>query len=276
MLGKLIKYEFKATKRIMIPAIIALICVSVVNGILLGFATNKVLHDSIVFNTFSAASIFIYAFGIMAILVLAGILSIFRFYKSDLSNEGYLTHTLPVNISKEIISKVSVGTLWVILAGCAIIISLLLISSFQMFFNLNGLTLSDLSEVIDKIIYVLKNNWGDLIIGFVYVALILVLSCSNEILSVYSSMAVGFSFSKNKIALSFLAYIAINTVTMIIFVLLGNVFSSFHIFEFLEKSISTALMPHLVCIGCIALLVILNVAYFFIIKFFFDRKLNLE
>lgn len=273
MLSKLIKYEIKATKRIMIPAIIALICVSVLNGVLVGISTNNILHDSIIYNIFSAVSGSVYMLGIMAILILAAVLSIIRFYKADLSNEGYLTHTLPINIGKEILSKVIVGTLWVILTGIAIIISMLFIYMFASFFNFSSVDLNYYMDNLHRI--VTMNNWGDLLIAMLYLFIVILLGCANKILSVYSAMAIGFSFNKNKILLSFVSYIAISVLTTILTIILGVIFVS-PLYNFLSNTLSPIAMAHLVFVGLIAFLLILNIIYFFIVKFFFERKLNLE
>lgn len=274
MLGKLIKYEIKATKRIMIPAILALICVSVLNGVLVGISTNNILHDSIIYNIFSAVSGSVYMLGIMAILILAAVLSIIRFYKADLSNEGYLTHTLPINIGKEILSKVIVGTLWVILTGVAIIISVLCLVMFSSIFDFASLDINDVIN-IKRAFTIYGGDIAKVLLIMFYLLLIIILGCSNKILAVYSAMAVGFSFNKNKILLSFVSYIAISVLTTILTIILGVIFVS-PLYNFLNNTLSPIAMAHLVFVGLIAFLLILNIIYFFIVKFFFERKLNLE
>ena len=274
MLSKLIKYEIKATKRIMIPAIIALICVSVLNGVLVGISTNNILHDSIIYNIFSAVSGSVYMLGIMAILILAAVLSIIRFYKADLSNEGYLTHTLPINIGKEILSKVIVGTLWVILMGVAIIISVLCLVMFSSIFDFASLDINDVIN-IKRAFTIYGGDIAKVLLIMFYLLLIIILGCSNKILAVYSAMAVGFSFNKNKILLSFVSYIAISVLTTILTIILGVIFVS-PLYNFLNNTLSPIAMAHLVFVGLIAFLLILNIIYFFIVKFFFERKLNLE
>ncbi|WP_138268301.1 hypothetical protein [Anaerofustis stercorihominis] len=274
MLSKLIKYEIKATKRIMIPAIIALICVSVLNGVLVGISTNNILHDSIIYNIFSAVSGSVYMLGIMAILILAAVLSIIRFYKADLSNEGYLTHTLPINIGKEILSKVIVGTLWVILTGLAIIISVLCLVMFSSIFDFASLDINDVIN-IKRAFTIYGGDIAKVLLVMFYLLLIIILGCSNKILAVYSAMAVGFSFNKNKILLSFVSYIAISVLTTILTIILGVIFVS-PLYNFLNNTLSPIAMAHLVFVGLIAFLLILNIIYFFIVKFFFERKLNLE
>ncbi len=274
MLGKLIKYEIKATKRIMIPAILALICVSVFNGVLVGISSNNILEDSFVYNVFSAISGSVYMLGIMAILILAAVLSIIRFYKADLSNEGYLTHTLPINIGNEILSKVIVGTLWVILTGVAIIISVLCLDMFSSIFDFASLDINDVIN-IKRAFTIYGGDIAKVLLIMFYLLLIIILGCSNKILAVYSAMAVGFSFNKNKILLSFVSYIAISVLTTILTIILGVIFVS-PLYNFLNNTLSPIAMAHLVFVGLIAFLLILNIIYFFIVKFFFERKLNLE
>lgn len=275
MLGKLIKYEFSATKRIMFPAMLALICVSVINGLLIGMASNNIIQDSMIYKIFSVLSGSIYFIGIIAILILAAVLSIIRFYKSDLSNEGYLTHTLPINISSEIISKVTMGTLWVILTGVAIFISFILLFVFASFFNFTSLDFSDFILNLKRVFSVHGEDLVKVFLFMLYLFVIIVLGCANKILSVYASMAVGFSYNKNKILLSFVAYIAISVLTTLFVMLLG-IFVANPFYNLLNLSVSPFAMGNLVFIGLIVLLAILNVIYFYIVKFFFERKLNLE
>ena len=52
MLRKLMKYEFKATKRIMLPAIIVLFLISIFNGVFFGVIEPHISKNNIFVNLF--------------------------------------------------------------------------------------------------------------------------------------------------------------------------------------------------------------------------------
>ena len=102
MLGKLMKYEFKATARIFLPLFAALLVVAAVNRVFLAmnFMVPKIIGTSI--------SVVM----IIAICVIALILTLQRFYRNLLKSEGYLMFTLPVSTDSLIWSKLLVAAIW--------------------------------------------------------------------------------------------------------------------------------------------------------------------
>ena len=106
MLGKLMKYEFKATARIFLPMFAALLVVSLVSRI---FITLRV-------ETPMAIGIALSVIMIIAVCVITLIITLQRFYKNLLTNEGYLMFTLPVKTDSIIWSKMIVATIWSILS----------------------------------------------------------------------------------------------------------------------------------------------------------------
>lgn len=114
MLGKLLKYEFKATGRILLPLYGAMVLV----GLITSFFINE--------NSFGASqAIFTMMYiGICIVsVVITFLLVIQRFSKNLLSDEGYLMFTLPVSTSSLIISKLIVAVCWGIVGTIAGIIS---------------------------------------------------------------------------------------------------------------------------------------------------------
>ena len=95
MLGKLIKYEFRATGRVMLPALgvltvlvlLANLSVRLLDSRLSSFLT--VLLVLVLIATFVA----VVAAELMPIIIM-----IVRFHKNLLANEGYLMHTLPASV----------------------------------------------------------------------------------------------------------------------------------------------------------------------------------
>ena len=94
MLGKLMKYEIKATGRTLIPLYIALLAFAIINKIFIGTGLSDKLEGfgSIPF----ILSIFGYGFTMAAVFIVTFFVIIQRFYKNLLGDEGYLMNTLPV------------------------------------------------------------------------------------------------------------------------------------------------------------------------------------
>lgn len=114
MFGKLVKHEFRATARI-IPFVylvtIFLALVHIVTGRLNLGVISRISFALMIAMCFAQVGI-------------AFVLVIWRYYKNMYSNEGYLTHTLPVHPSQLLWSKLLTGFVWSALSylvGAAVI-----------------------------------------------------------------------------------------------------------------------------------------------------------
>ena len=101
MLRKLMKYDLKYYRKIMVPLWIVLIIYGIIHGI------NTVFN----YETFYAhipikAQAIVVVIGIYFIFCVNIILVIQRLFQSMYGKESYLTHTLPVTVRKLILSKV--------------------------------------------------------------------------------------------------------------------------------------------------------------------------
>ena len=95
MLGKLLKYELKATSRVFIPLYIAILVVSIVNGLSLNLE---------ILNIQGLATIVLMCLFI-SLFVITIVVTIQRFNKNLLKDEGYLMFTLPVSSKHLVLSK---------------------------------------------------------------------------------------------------------------------------------------------------------------------------
>ncbi len=101
MVRKLFKHEFGAYWRVLIPAWIALMGVSV-----LGRLVQFLESDSTIYGIVSGSSILFYIIGIMVAMAFPFVYAIIRFYRNLFTGEGYLTFTLPVKPAQHIWVKV--------------------------------------------------------------------------------------------------------------------------------------------------------------------------
>ena len=118
MVKKLIKYEFIAYARTMLPMILILFGVSLLNRFVQLFENRSEIY-SIVFGS-SVAALVITMLVCVFMTVFVGIT---RFYKNLFTLEGYLSFTLPVTASQHIFVKVLVATVFSVVSLAAILLS---------------------------------------------------------------------------------------------------------------------------------------------------------
>lgn len=261
MLSKLIKHEFKATARLLLPLYLVLFVLTIVDRIALGLNLKGTLGLIPGFATFA------YVISILAIAVVSFVIIILRFYKNLMTDEGYLMFTLPVNPKQLINAKLLVSFVWNIVSIVLILASLfgllitkerfgLLTDGFEMIF-------SELQKQLGT------TNTTLFIVEFIA---LMIFGLINNILIIYVSIAVGQLFNGHKILGSFAAYIGINTILQIIvsaaLVILGIIFDK----SFEEISAITQLVFPIT----IAYTLITNVLFYLGTDLIFKKKLNLE
>ncbi|NLI60001.1 MAG: hypothetical protein GX375_01055 [Clostridiales bacterium] len=268
MLGKLLKYETKATARLFLPIYIAILLLAFVNRLVnpferVGNTLTSTIEGFNLLNIIRAFSGFLYFGLIVAAVAMTLIIMIQRFYKNLLSDEGYLMFTLPVETWQHIISKLLVSMLWVISSFLVIICSILILVNVD---NLFG----ELSRIISSARDFLGDN---LLVLFPVLALI---ASAYFILTVYNALAIGHLFAKNKIIASFGAYMAIYFVSQIVFAIFLFATANW-IFVPLSQS-TVAVPPQLIKLigSLIFLYLLLGVGNFLVANFILNKKLNLE
>lgn len=114
MLRKLIKHEYIATSKAILPLYLLLAILTV-----FGRIVTFVRADSVPLwiKQFCGFSTIGYVFGLLCIYVAALILVFWRFDKSMFSHEGYLTHTLPVSPAQLLCAKAAVAFSWLFLTS---------------------------------------------------------------------------------------------------------------------------------------------------------------
>lgn len=212
MLNKLVKYEFKSTGRILPLIYLAVLALSVCVGF--SFRNSMLIEDmpwgNIVFFS-------IYAILVVVLIVVTIVVIIERFYKSMISQEGYLMHTLPVKPWQHIVSKLCMAVIWTAIAVLVLIASLFIIG------GVSGL----LSEMLADADFVLMLNEMEFVFGEGFLDLVIITSIVQGIrliLQAYASMAIGGSSVKNKVAYSILAFVVITIVVSVIASLVSMLF----------------------------------------------------
>ena len=266
MLRKLMKYEIKATGRILLPLYGALIAFALINKIFF-FGTTPLdkLNFEFLGGIPAALSIFAYGCIMAAIFIVTFFVIIQRFYKNLLGDEGYLMNTLPVPQWKNISSKLIIAMFWTIVSGIIAILSILI-----MVFNPQAF--GDFFPKFGELLSELYNHYGvnPYILGFEFIICALLQLAMNTLM-IYSSISIGHLFNKRKILCSFGAFIVLSLIMNAIASTIGVNYIK------ITPDVSSpfTMMHGVLFTGIIVNLVFLAI-YFVITNYILKNKLNLE
>ena len=210
MLGKLLKHEFRATGRTMLPLYGAVVALAVLANFSIRMLTGNVGPLLTIFFGLIVAAfgICIIAAGIMTL-----VLMVKRFYTNYLRDEGYLMHTLPVSVHGLVWSKMLVSVVWFAATFAVIGLVLLLTALIQTDTSLAQFfagfpSWADITRAIREI----GIPAGDLWLIGLEVLLAVVVSGLCTCLHFYAAMSLGHMFAKDKILLSIVFFVGISFV----------------------------------------------------------------
>lgn len=206
MLGKLMKYELRATARTMLPGFAAVLLLAGLTRLSAAFLMNR--HG--VLGLLGGIIVFLFVIACMGIGILALVIMIQRFRDSLLGDQGYLTHTLPVTTSQNILAKLLTSVIWYFgTAVCGTLAIVVLAADQQMFSGLYEFARMLLREITPA--YAAH--------GFFWVLELIVLitaALSAFSLVIYASMALGYRSSSRKGLLSALIFFGFNIATQFV------------------------------------------------------------
>lgn len=303
MLGKLIKHEWKATWKF--PTILSLFVVVLT---MLGVWSFKMpFWDNLLTGNFEKLSFFdVSALAILAMYFIYIVIALYaimiyfavHFYKNMYTDEGYLSHTLPVKPSAHILSKTFVSGTWYLLSTILMLVSMvwLLYAFISTIFSSVGLTAADMVELkaigFDFSLSHLAEAFDSIgAMPFWAFAVLMVLttlfSCYSSMLIIYVCISIGQLFKKHKVVASILTYLVVTTVmsTVLTIAMLPASFSMmlnsdyFALMESADVVVAMvapyAMMSPLFIVSFICTIVF-SVVAFFVTEFIMRRKLNLD
>lgn len=197
MLGKLLKYELKATSRVFIPLYIAILVVSIVNGLSLNLE---------ILNIQGLATIVLMCLFI-SLFVITIVVTIQRFNKNLLKDEGYLMFTLPVSSKHLVLSKYLTSLIWTFLSFVVAFLS------FTIIFMIPTYKYFDFSYFINEFNLLFSNMLNLNILGqFLKIILLMIISYTIFIFNVYLALSVGQLpiFNRFRNVSSFIGFLVIN------------------------------------------------------------------
>lgn len=261
MLGKLLKYELKATSRVFVPLYIAILVVSIVNGLSLNLE---------IFNIQGLATIILMCLFI-SLFVITIVVTIQRFNKNLLKDEGYLMFTLPVSSKSLVLSKYLTSLIWTFLSFVVAFLS------FNIIFIIPTYKYFDYSYFINEFNLLFSNMLNLNILGqFFKITLLMVISYTIFIFNVYLSLSVGQLpiFNRFRNISSFIGFLVINLLISyaqnIVSLFVNNASINIETIDYVTSIVSKGLNVAIV-VNIIIILVL-----FFATTYILDKKLNLE
>lgn len=219
MFQKLIKYEAKAYAKTLLFIIIGIMCITILGVVsILLFNPDKLFKDNLVgfMNMTSYIGILmVYYFGLIACSLATLLIIATRYYKTMYTDEGYLTHTLPVTQTQLFCSKLFSAYAFQLLTFFMIIMSIIAIMGTIL---IRLAPIEDFSSTIIDLIHEFIDMVGIMqafYYGIFYFLLGLV-SMFTGIITIYASITLGQLFVKHRIIGAITAYFIINVILSII------------------------------------------------------------
>lgn len=295
MLGKLLKYDFKALNRVMLPLQGSVLLAGVVACLSLNFFFRSLSNSASVYlaggssvsspNMLPLQEMVNTASVMLAVLFLVMVFASYwvtlfligrHFYKNLLRDEGYLSFTLPVTVNKSILSKTIAGSVWLfvnVLILCFVVVLLSLVG-----FSTEGIVNIWVAEGYLDVLAELSNVPGMVLIFEIIVfAVVATVFC---VLQVYVSLAVGAVIARtHKVLAGIGIYVAIYTVMQIItsFLYVGLSVGGADLYERIYYAdyswfyaAQVALLPPLI------IFIALSFVFFLLSKHLLKTRLNLD
>ena len=268
MLGKLLKYELKATSRVFVPLYIAILVVSIVNGLSLNLE---------IFNIQGLATIILMCLFI-SLFVITIVVTIQRFNKNLLKDEGYLMFTLPVSSKHLVLSKYLTSLIWTFLSFVVAFLS------FTIIFMIPTYKYLDFSYFINEFNLLFSNMLNLNILGqFLKIILLMIISYTIFIFNVYLALSVGQLpiFNRFRNVSSFIGFLVINLLISyaqnIVSLFVNDASVNIEAIDNINYAISsvTSIVSKGLNIAIVINLIIILVL-FFATTYILDKKLNLE
>jgi hypothetical protein len=258
MLGKLMKYEIKATARVFLPVYAALIVSSL----------TSLLFHHVKFSWPAGISYSIMGGLTVAVIVISFILTLQRFFKNLLGPEGYLMFTLPVGVDHLVLSKLLTSALWFFASGivvaAAVAIQIVPVTGLER-----------IGRAFAQLQYYLSQNAHYPLFLAEFLVLV-VAGFFGSILKLYACISLSLLADRHRVAWSFAAFIGLNTAEQ---TFSGILFSSadamFDLKNFFQNLGNITAM-HTMLLSMTAFVLFIAVAYYIVTRVMLSRRLNLQ
>lgn len=265
MLRKLMKYEWKAVSRVLLPLYGAVLLIALVNRLLMLPSGGRFASSGAEWAQMIAMMVY---FGLMvAVFVVTFVILVQRFYKSLLGDEGYLMFTLPVTAAQNIWAKTIVATVMTFLSGIAAFLSMfILASSLDMW--------RSMVDFFGEVFSYLFSNVHYPLFALEFIVM-MVVGTVGGILFLYNCIALGHLAKRHRVAAAIGAYFGLSIAWQTLMTLLVNIASWTGLDHALAMLRGNAMIHTVLWI--FILLALAEAAVSFVItNYILKRHLNLE
>lgn len=285
MLGKLIKHEFLADVRLLGPAYLVTLLLSLFTRLATWLATRQAIADAVsvsfehVLQGVASILSIVFIIAVIASVVLTLFFMIYRFYKNFFTDEGYLMMTLPARSSALIFSKFINAVFWLIISMAVAVLSIVIV--FSQFDELKD----TINQIVDTFQLVLAMNGTgieanlgtDTKTFLVEMCFYLVFWFSRFAFMCYFAIAFGQLLSKNhKIGGAIVAYI-IETICISILSSLYLAAENALLPNFIaDYATNTGAATQTTVLGGIILNIIISAVLYWLVSRIMTRHLNLD
>lgn len=260
MLGKLMKYELRATGRVMLPGFAAVLILAGMTRLSADLLYGR--GDKLEIIAFIVSTLFVLSCCAIGLLTL--LLMIQRFRDNLLRDEGYLMHTLPVTTAQNIFAKMLTSIIWNFGTSVTIVLSIAVLT-------FNARVFSGIRELLSMLVQVPADIAANGVLYGLEVILCVTAGLSAFALLVYASMALGNRFSSHRGLMSVLIFFGFQIVTNVVMVVLGNMMNGMH-----APQVSNTATIHLVLLGSTAACAVYGAIFYAITAINLKKHLNLE
>lgn len=272
MLGKLMKYEWIYSWKIPTALLGALLVISFGAG--LTFAAPIWETEMEGLTVLVILVWMMYYFALIGVSLGVTLYLAVRFYKSMFTDEGYLTHTLPVTSRQLLISKSLPMAAWLAISSIVVCISIAIFGGMAVWFMkpenvgfweyiFEGIEWSELHVLFE-------NGAVNFLLSIIVMSIISVFS---GVMMIVGSVSIGQLVSKHKILGSIGAYFLINTVFQIITTIIITPVMFLADYEN-DANVFQVLAPTYWIIALLSLIV--AVGLYILSEFLVKKKLNLD
>ena len=274
MLRKLLKHEFRATGRVMLPLFL----------IVLGTAVGANLSVRVLLDTpnkvldiLGGLLIVAFAIAIFGVCIMSVVVMVQRFYKNLLQDEGYVMMTLPVSVHQHIWSKLIVSAVWfaltLIVVGLACLIMAADVGVIHQIAEGLGQLLGELCRHLTAYYAI---NGTAIVAEFLVMCFV---GCCAMCLQFYAALAIGHSRPNHKMAWSVLWFFLMQFVMQFLGgmgIMLLDESWFHHLLLGWTDNISGMASVHLGMVTVILGEVIYGAVFYILTTWFLKKRLNLE
>lgn len=289
MLGKLMKHEWKGTYRVGCLMLIVLMGITFFGWLAFqspmwqSLAKDSYYYDSRV-TLLDIVSIFtLMLYLIMLVAVSVGIIVFLavHFYKTMYTDEGYLTHTLPVTKNNLLFSKIFISGVWVLILLLAVYVSIFALLNFMF-----GTILPDeysvwefwrmfSKEFGDAIAEAIREGLGiNLTVYGIYFIVSILISPFITIIILFGAISMGQLFTKHRVLMAIVSYIGVMIINGILSSIIEGIFTAAYVDGNSARALGGYFNTNLICSAVIN--IVIAVVMYLVSWYVSAKKLNME